>query len=87
MSSSKSRRPEHHEGYPGPCRLSTALTTIRAAAARHDFQALDFLAHGFVEDCVGKEDQPLCGLTFSFNVTGIFERLEEAEVWTRSTCA
>ena len=30
-----------------------------AAAARHDFQTLDFIAHGFVEDGVGQEDQPV----------------------------
>jgi len=35
------------------------LSTIRAAAARHNFQTLDFLAHSFVEDGVGKEDQPV----------------------------
>jgi hypothetical protein len=32
------------EGYP-----AWLLSAIRAAAARHHFQALDFLAHGFVE--------------------------------------
>ena len=35
------------------------LSAIRAAAARHHFQTLDFLAHGFVEDGVGQEDQPV----------------------------
>jgi hypothetical protein len=35
------------------------LSAICAAAARHHFQTLDFLAHGFVEDGVGKEDQPI----------------------------
>jgi hypothetical protein len=34
------------------------LSAFRAAAARHHFQTLDFLAHGFVEDGVGKEDLP-----------------------------
>src|SRR5919112_4962604 len=34
------------------------LSAIRAATARHHFQTLDFLAHGFVEDGVGQEDQP-----------------------------
>jgi hypothetical protein len=34
----------------GAARPSSA---IRAAAARHHFQTLDFLAHGFVEDGVG----------------------------------
>jgi hypothetical protein len=55
----KSLRPGHHEGNSGPCRLSTALAAIRAAAARYHFQMLDFLAHGFVEDGVGQEDQPV----------------------------
>jgi hypothetical protein len=32
---------------------------IRAAAARHHFQTLDFLAHGFVDDSVSQEDQPV----------------------------
>jgi hypothetical protein len=35
------------------------LSAIRATAAGHDFQALDFLAHGFVEYGVGQEDQPV----------------------------
>ena len=35
------------------------LSAIRAAAARHHFQALDFLAHGFVKYGVGQEDQPV----------------------------
>jgi hypothetical protein len=35
------------------------LLSIRAAAAGHHFQTLDFFAHGFVEDSVGKEDQPV----------------------------
>ncbi|HSK81915.1 MAG TPA: hypothetical protein VK902_00710 [Rubrobacter sp.] len=35
------------------------LLSVRAAAARHHFQTLDFLAHGFVEDRVGQEDQPV----------------------------
>ena len=35
------------------------LLAIRATAARHHFQMLDFLAHGFVEDGVGQEDQPV----------------------------
>ena len=35
------------------------LAAIRAAAARHRFQALDFLAHGFLENGVGQEDQPV----------------------------
>jgi hypothetical protein len=34
ISSSKSFRPGHHQGNSGPCRLSTALAAIRAAAAR-----------------------------------------------------
>jgi hypothetical protein len=33
------------------------LLSVRTAAARHHFQTLDFLAHGFVEDGVGQEDQ------------------------------
>ena len=32
---------------------------IRAAAARHHLQTLDFLAYGFVEEGVGQEDQPV----------------------------
>ena len=35
------------------------LSVSCAAAARHHFQTLDFLAHGFVDDGVGKEDQPV----------------------------
>jgi len=35
------------------------LSASCAAAARHHFQTLDFLAHGFVEDGVGQEDQPV----------------------------
>ena len=34
------------------------LSAIRATAARHHFQTLDFLAHGFLEDGVGQEDKP-----------------------------
>jgi len=41
--------------------MRVGLTAIRAAAARHHFQTLDFLAHGFVEDSVGQEDQPIRG--------------------------
>jgi hypothetical protein len=37
------------------------LSAFRAAAARHYFHTLDFLAHGFVEDGVGQEDQPARG--------------------------
>src|SRR5829696_5641080 len=37
----------------------TGLPAIRAAAARHHFQTLDFLAHGFVEGGVGQEDKPV----------------------------
>jgi len=36
------------------------LPAIRAAAARHHFQTLDFLAYSFLEDGVGQEDQPVC---------------------------
>jgi hypothetical protein len=32
---------------------------IGAPAARHHFQTLHFLSHGFVEDGVGQEDQPV----------------------------
>jgi len=39
--------------------LLPGLSTIRAAAAGHSFQTLDFLAHGFVEDGVGQEDKPV----------------------------
>jgi len=39
--------------------IGAGLPIIRAAAARHHFQALDFLAHSFVEDGVGQEDQPV----------------------------
>jgi hypothetical protein len=42
-----------------PCLIGPELSAIRAAAARHHFQTLDFLAHGFVEDGVGQEDQPV----------------------------
>jgi hypothetical protein len=33
--------------------IEVGLSAIRAAAARHHFQTLDFLANGFVEDGVG----------------------------------
>jgi len=39
--------------------IGVELSTIRAVAARHYFQTLHFLAHGFLEDGVGKEDQPV----------------------------
>src|SRR5215217_2482539 len=46
---------------PEPRRPSARLPTppllLRATAARHHFQTLDFLAHSFVEGGVGKEDQ------------------------------
>jgi hypothetical protein len=35
------------------------LLSVRAATARHHFQTLDFLAHGFVKYGVGKEDKPV----------------------------
>jgi hypothetical protein len=38
-----------------PCAIGAGLSAIRAAAARHHFQTLDFLAYGFVEDGVGQE--------------------------------
>jgi hypothetical protein len=41
--------------------IGVGLLAIRAAAARYHFQTLDFLAHRFVEDGVGKEDQPARG--------------------------
>jgi hypothetical protein len=41
----------------GTCISYGGLSAIHAAAARHHFQTLDFLAHGFVEDGVGKEDK------------------------------
>ena len=37
--------------------LSTRFAS--AAAARHHFQRLDFLAHGFLEKGVGQEGQPV----------------------------
>ena len=39
--------------------IGAELSAIRAAAAGHHFQALDFLAHGLVEDDVGQEDKPV----------------------------
>jgi hypothetical protein len=39
-------------GYRG----GTTTSFASAAAARHHFQTLDFLAHGFLEDGVGQED-------------------------------
>ncbi len=36
-----------------PHSYGVGLSAMRAAAARHYFQTLDFLAHGFVEDGVG----------------------------------
>jgi hypothetical protein len=44
----------------GAKRPRLVLLSVRAAAARHHFQTLDFLAHSFVEDGVGKEHDPLC---------------------------
>jgi len=37
----------------GAKRPRLVLLSVRAAAAWHHFQALDFLAHGFVKDAVG----------------------------------
>jgi hypothetical protein len=37
--------------------IGLRLSASGAAAARYHFQTLDFLAHGFVEDGVGQEDQ------------------------------
>jgi hypothetical protein len=42
-----------------PHSYGLGLSAIRAAAARHHFQTLDFLFHGFVEDGVGQEDKPV----------------------------
>src|SRR5215212_3668558 len=42
-----------------PHSLRRSAWAIRAAAARHHFQTLDFLAHGLVENGVGQEDQPV----------------------------
>ena len=42
-----------------PCAIGAGLSAIRATAARHHFQTLDFLAYGFVEYGVGQEDQPV----------------------------
>jgi hypothetical protein len=42
-----------------PCAIGPELSAIRAAAARHGFYALDLIAHGFVEDSVAQEDQPV----------------------------
>jgi hypothetical protein len=39
--------------------IGAGLSASRAAAARHHFQTLDFLAHGFVKYAVGQEDQPV----------------------------
>jgi hypothetical protein len=39
--------------------MGVGLSASRTTAARHHFQALDFLAHGFVEDGIGQEDQPV----------------------------
>jgi hypothetical protein len=41
------------------CDTGAGLSAIRAAAARHYFQTFDFLTYGFLEDGVGKEDQPV----------------------------
>jgi hypothetical protein len=35
--------------------IGMGLSAIRAAAARHHFQTLHFLAHGFVEDTILEE--------------------------------
>ena len=42
-----------------PHSYGLGLSAIRAAAAQRHFRTLDFLAHGFVKYCVGKEDQPV----------------------------
>ncbi len=39
--------------------IGVGLSASRATAARHHFQTLNFLAHGFVEDGVGHEDKPV----------------------------
>src|SRR5215203_5765713 len=57
LGSQKPKRAGHPEGCPGPVCTLYARASLRAAAARHHFQTLDFLAHGFVEDGVGQEDQ------------------------------
>jgi hypothetical protein len=41
--------------------VGLSASVASAAATRHHFQTLDFLAHGFVEDGVGQEDQPAWG--------------------------
>jgi hypothetical protein len=43
----------------GAKRPRQGLLSVRAAAARQHFQTLDFLPHGFVEDGVGQEYQPV----------------------------
>jgi hypothetical protein len=43
----------------GPKRPRPVLLSVRAAAAWHHFQTLDFLTHGFVKCGVGQEDQPV----------------------------
>ena len=55
-SSSPTRRCSKAKGRD--TRNTRPLSTIRATAARHHFQTLDFLAYGFVEDGVGQEGQP-----------------------------
>jgi hypothetical protein len=42
-----------------PHSLRMSAYAIRTAAARHHFQTLNFLTHGFLEDGVGQEDQPV----------------------------
>jgi hypothetical protein len=39
--------------------IGVGLSASCAAAARHHFQTLHFLAHGFVKYGVGQEDQPV----------------------------
>jgi len=43
----------------GAKRPRPVLLSVRAAAARHHFQTLDFVAHGFVVGSVDQEDQPV----------------------------
>src|SRR5215203_6650086 len=45
--------------FGAPARLPTPPLVLRAAAARHHFQTLDFLAHGSIEYGVDQEDQPV----------------------------
>ena len=71
--------------------IGVSLSASCAAAARHHFQTLYFLAHGFVEDGVGKEDQPVrAGVRAQALKTGVVRLYSVVVIfggWVRVGCA